>query len=141
MRSFLVDYFFKYEKSTPLESFKKFTKGKITDLEVTLKKQPSKRKSESAPGIGTKKSKIDLDTINENQEKLKTSKKAFLEAIAKKEGLSQHLIDNPVIEKASKFKEIMSDWNREEPCKICKESWFDQDYATRGPNIGICQRC
>ena len=90
MRSFLVDYFFKYEKSTPLESFKKFTKGKITDLEVTLKKQPSKRKSESAPGIGTKKSKIDLDTINENQEKLKTSKKAFLEAIAKKEGLSQH---------------------------------------------------
>ena len=35
----------------------------------------------------------------------------------------------------------MSEWNQEEPCKVCKESWFDQDNATRGPNTGICQRC
>ena len=45
------------------------------------------------------------------------------------------------MEKATKFREIMSNWNVEEPCKICKESWFDQDNATKGPNIGVCQRC
>ena len=39
---------------------------------------------------------MDTSTVNENQEKLKNCRKAFLESIPKKQGLSQHLIDNPI---------------------------------------------
>ena len=35
----------------------------------------------------------------------------------------------------------MSEWNCEDPCKICHESWFDQQNATSGKNIGVCQCC
>ena len=36
MRSFLSDYFFNYDKKTPLESLKKFMKGELPELNVTL---------------------------------------------------------------------------------------------------------
>ena len=117
-------------------------KGELPELDVTLqKKEPTKRKCESRPGLQNKKSKIDIATMNENQEKLKDCRRTFLDSISKKHGLSKSLIDNPILEKTTKFREIMSGWNREEPCKVCRESWFDQDNATKGPNIGVCQRC
>ena len=141
MRSFLAKSFFDLDKNTPLESLKKFIRGELPELDVTLKVEPTKRKSESRSGLNTKKAKTDLATVNENQENLKNCRKMFLDSIAKKQGLGEHLIDNPILDKAVKYKEIMTNWNREEPCKICKESWFDQDNATRGKNIGVCQRC
>ena len=79
--------------------------------------------------------------MHENQQKLKDCRQKFLESIPKKQGLGEHLIDNPILDKAEKFRETMSDWNREDPCKICHESWFDQENATSGKNIGVCKRC
>ena len=32
-----------------------------------------------------------------------------------------------IIEEGLKFKTKMSEWKQEEPCKVCEESWFDQD--------------
>ena len=79
--------------------------------------------------------------MNESQERLKSKRKKFLDSISKKQGLGDCLIDNSIMDKATKFKEIMSNWNCVEPCKVCKELWFDQDNGTRGTTIGICQRC
>ena len=141
MRSWLGDFFFKYDKSMPLESLTKFMRGELPEIDVTLKKETSKRNIESKSGLQSKKNKTDKAVVAENHEKLKEKRQQFLKTIQNKQGLGQHLIDNPIIEKADNFREIMANWNREEPCKICKESWFDQDNATRGPNIGVCQRC
>ena len=113
MRSFLSDYFFNYDKKTPLESLKKFMKGELPELDVTLKKEATKRKSESRPGINSKKPKSDLESVNENQERLKGKRKTFLDSISKKEGLGKCLIDNPILDKATKFRKIMSNWNLE----------------------------
>ena len=141
MRTFLANFFFDYDKHAPLESLQKFMKDELPELDLSLKKEPNKRKSESRAGQHSKKSKTDSAPVNENQEKLKDKRKALLDSIPKKQGFGQSLIDNPIIDKATRFREIMSNWNREEACKICKESWFDQDNATTGKNIGICQRC
>ena len=141
MRSYLCDYFFNHDKDAPLESFQKIIKGELPELDVTLKKDSNKRKSELRPGLKTKKSKTDSKVIDENQEKLKKCRQTFLDSITKKQGLGNHLVDNPIIDKVTKFKETMSNWNREDPCKICHESWFDQDNATSGKYIGVCQRC
>ena len=56
----------------------------------------------------TKKPKTDLDTINENQETLRNCRQTFLESISLKHGLGNHLVDNPIIDKVTKFKETMS---------------------------------
>ena len=77
----------------------------------------------------------------EDHESLKNCRKSFLDSISKKQGLSQCLNENPILNKATRIREIISGWNREEACNICKESWFDHNDATRGPNIGVCQRC
>ncbi len=29
----------------------------------------------------------------------------------------------------------------EDSCKVCEESWFDQDNSSRGKNPGVCMRC
>ena len=81
MRSFIGDFFFEHDKKTPLESLKMFIKGELPELDVTLKKEPIKRKSESRSGLQTKKSKTDLEAINENQEKLKNCRRNFLDSI------------------------------------------------------------
>ena len=67
--------------------------------------------------------------------------KKNLKKLPNKKGLGNHLIGNPIIEKVTKFKETMSNWNREDPCKICHEFWFDQDNVISGKYIGIYQRC
>ena len=122
MRSFLGHYFFDHDKNKPLESLQKFMKGELPELDVTLKKEATKRKSESRPGIyskkpksdlHSKKPKSDLDSVNENQENLKGKRKTFLDSISKKEGLGKCLIDNPILDKATKFRKIMSNWNLE----------------------------
>ena len=76
-------------------------------------KEPTKRKSESRPGNNSKKPKTDLESVNENQEKLKSNRKKFLNSISKKQGLGECLIDNPILDKATKFRKIMSNWNLE----------------------------
>ena len=96
-------------------------KGELPDLDVTLKKESMKCKSQSRSGLSIEKSKTDMTVINENQEKLKNCRQNFLDSIPKKQGLGNCFINNPILDKAEKFKEIMSDWNCEDPCKICQE--------------------
>ena len=54
MRSWLANYFFVYDKNDPLESLKKFITGELPELDVTLKKEQNKRKSESRSGLSAK---------------------------------------------------------------------------------------
>ena len=72
---------------------------------------------------------------------MKEKRQARLNSIANKENQSHFYDDNPIIDAGSKFKERISDWKQEEACKVCEESWFDQENATKGPNIGVCKRC
>ena len=58
IRLFLSKYFFDYNKNAPLESLKSFIKGEPPELDVTLKKEPNKRKSESRSGIQSKNLKL-----------------------------------------------------------------------------------
>ena len=60
MRSWIAKHFFAYDDNNPLESLKKFILGELPDLDVTSKKEPTKRKSESRSELGTKKTKADL---------------------------------------------------------------------------------
>ena len=117
MSLFLGNYFFNHDRNSPLQSLQKFMKGELPELDVTLKKEATKRKSESRPGIyskkpksdlHSKKPKSDLDSVNENQENLKGKRKTFLDSISKKQGLGECLIDNPIFDKATGFREIMS---------------------------------
>ena len=141
MRKFLVKYFFDYDKDTPLDTFKKFMKDELPELNVSLLKDSMKRKSESRAGLQAKNLKSDSTTITENQKNLKNCRQNFLDCTSKKQGLGEHLVSNPIIKKVTNFKEIMSNWNRGDPCQIFRESWFDQKNATTGKNIGTCLRC
>ena len=78
--------FFYHDQNTPLENFQKLIRGELPELEVTLMREPNKRKIDSRSGLQTKKSKTDLAAIDENQEKLKNCKQMFLDSIPKKEG-------------------------------------------------------
>ena len=42
------------------------------------------------------------------QEKLRNCRQIFLDSISVKQGLGKHLVDNPIIDKVTKFKETMS---------------------------------
>ena len=101
-------HFFAYDDNNPLESLKKFILGELPDLDAASKKEPTKRKNESRSGLPTKKTKTDLTAIIENQEKLKNCRQNFLDSIPEKQGLGNSLINNPILDKAGKFKEIMS---------------------------------
>ena len=79
-------------------------KGELPELDTTLSKEPTKRKSEARYGFMTKKSKTDLASINENQEKLKNCRQMYLDSISKKQGLGNHLVDNPIVDKITKFR-------------------------------------
>ena len=57
MRTFLAKSFFKHDNNSPLDTLKKFIKGELPELDVTLKNDPKKRKSESRPGLNTKRPK------------------------------------------------------------------------------------
>ena len=46
--------------------------------------------------------------MHENQQKLKDCRQKFLESIPKKQGLGEHLFDNPILDKATKVQETMS---------------------------------
>ena len=46
-----------------------------TSYWLGLRKEPTKRKSESRPGIHSKKPKIDIESVNESQERLKSKRK------------------------------------------------------------------
>ena len=64
-----------------------------------------------------------------------------LESIAKKEDQSHFYDENPIINAEINFKKIMSEWKQEEASKICEESWFNQENAAKGQNIGVCKCC
>ena len=141
MRTFIAQFFFDIDNKSPLKVLQKFLDGELPELDCTLKKETTKRKSENGSGPHVKKAKIGVEEIKQNQEKLKEKRKSRLEYIAKKEDTSSFYVDNPIIEEGLKFKDKMSDWKQEEACKVCEESWFDQENATKGPNIGVCKRC
>ena len=141
MRAWIAQFFFDIDQISPLKSLKKFLNGELPELDATQKKEPTKRKSEGGSGPSAKKAKLNLEEVKENQEKLKKIRKTCLESVAKKESPSSFYVDNPIIEAGVKFKEEMSKWKQEEACKICEESWFDQENASNGPNTGVCKRC
>ena len=58
MRSFLASFFFDHDKEASLKCLKKFMKGELPDLDVTLKPEYNERKSESRAGLNNKKTYI-----------------------------------------------------------------------------------
>ena len=123
---------FKY-RSSPLDYLKKFIRDELPEYFVNLKKDTSKRKSgadseqlakKTRIEIQPKKTRIEIQEVTETQEQLKACRKKLLQSIAEKEGLGDFLIGNPIIEAGKRFHEIMENWNQEQPCHVCEESWF-----------------
>ena len=140
MISKIAEFFFNLDQNSPQKSLEKYLNGELPEHDMTLK-ATRKRKSESMSGPSIKKTKTGLEEVIKNQEQLKEKRKTRLDSIAKKEDASSLFVENPIIEAGIKFKEELARWKQEEACKICEESWFDQENATKGPNVGVCKRC
>ena len=141
MRKWIGKVFsFKY-RSSPLDYLKKFIRDELPEYFGNLKKDASKRKSGADSEQLAKKTRIEIQQVTETQEQLRACPKKLLLSIAEKEGLGDFLIGNPIIEAGTRFHEIMENWNQEEPCHVCEESWFEQNNARQGKNKGVCKRC
>jgi len=58
-----------------LKVLQKFLDGELPELDVTLKKEINKRKSEGGSGLGAKRVKIGLEEIKKESRKIKRKKK------------------------------------------------------------------
>ena len=142
MRKWIAQFLFDFDQTTPpLETLEKFLRGELPELDANKKKEASKRKSGTDYGPAAKKANFEPKKVSENQEKLKVCRQQYLDTLAEKKNIGTFLMDNPIIEAGKKFKEIMSDWKPEDPCKVCQESWFNQENAKQGKNTGVCKRC
>ena len=70
--------------------------------------------------------KFDPKSVEINQERLKDCRSKMLKDLQNGEEYSSIFENNPIIEAGKDFLKIMTEWNREEKCKICHEEWFDQ---------------
>ena len=84
IRSFIANYFFDIDNVLPLKVLQKFLDGELPELDVTLKKETTKRKSEGGSRPHANRAKTGLEEIRQNQEKLRDKRKSRLKAIAKK---------------------------------------------------------
>ena len=78
MRTFIAQFFFDIDDTSPLKSLQKFLNGELPEYDVTLKQEATKRKCNESKGPSVKRAKISLEEIKENQEKLKEKRKLSL---------------------------------------------------------------
>ena len=148
MRNYISRYFFENCPKAPLTGLVNYMNGEIfeiPDLNANSKENSpakiykwKKRKRSCTDEVPPKKvPKFDPKSVEINQERLKDCRSKMLKDLQNGEEYSSIFINNPIIEAGKEFQKIMTEWNREEKCKICKEEWFDQGNNSEG----ICKRC
>ena len=69
MKKFLAQYFFDIDKTSALDTLKKFINGDLPEHDVS-KKPSTKRKSDATSGPSEKRTKLEQGEVEKNQETL-----------------------------------------------------------------------